>query len=323
MTLRAGDWVEVRTREEILSTLDGHGSLQGLPFMPEMLQYCGKRFRIYKSAHKTCDTITDAHSLRRMEDAVHLDMLRCDGAAHGGCQAGCLFFWKKAWLKPVKRQDSGTDFAKPTIIELTANAQTRSLSNSVEGDTTGGAITEERYSCQATELLRATTPLKWWHVRPYILDLISRNIRIRDFIRSVAIAGYNIVMRLHWRGRPYPDVRGHARGKTPTTNLNLQPGELIEVRSKEEILQTIDEKQRNRGLWFDVEMTPYCGRRHRVLRRVDRIINEKTGLMMRLPSDCLILEGVTCGGLYSKDRLFCPRSIYPYWREVWLKRVPS
>ena len=25
--------------------------------------------------------------------------VRCDGSAHDGCQAGCLLFWKLAWLK--------------------------------------------------------------------------------------------------------------------------------------------------------------------------------------------------------------------------------
>ena len=33
--------------------------------------------------------------------AVHLDETRCDGQGHGGCQAGCLLFWKEAWLKRV------------------------------------------------------------------------------------------------------------------------------------------------------------------------------------------------------------------------------
>jgi len=80
LDLRAGDWVEVRSVEEILATLDDLGSLDGLPFMPEMLQYCGRRFQVFKSAHKTCDTIATYRN-RRMNNAVHLEGLRCDGAA--------------------------------------------------------------------------------------------------------------------------------------------------------------------------------------------------------------------------------------------------
>jgi len=34
-----------------------------------------------------------------------------------------------------------------------------------------------------------------------------------------------------------------------------------------------------------------------------------------------ILEGVTCQARYSDRRMFCPRAIYPFWRESWLERA--
>src|SRR5690606_31216750 len=98
LELKAGDWVVVRDAAEILSTLDEDGCLDRLPFMPEMLAHCGKRYRVRAVAHKTCDTI-EATGGRRMHDTVHLDDLRCDGSAHGGCEAGCTLFWKEAWLR--------------------------------------------------------------------------------------------------------------------------------------------------------------------------------------------------------------------------------
>src|SRR5262245_710461 len=70
-SLRVGDLVEVRSEEEILSTLDAAGKHDALPFMPEMLAYCGKRFRISGRAYKACDTIS-WRQLRRLENAVHL-----------------------------------------------------------------------------------------------------------------------------------------------------------------------------------------------------------------------------------------------------------
>src|SRR5204863_614848 len=99
LKLSTGDWVEVRSKEEILRTLDSQGQLDGMPFMPEMFAFCGKRFQVYKRAHKTCDTVFPVRG-RRVHDAVHLET-RCDGQAHGGCQAGCLIFWKEAWLRPL------------------------------------------------------------------------------------------------------------------------------------------------------------------------------------------------------------------------------
>ena len=72
---------------------------------------------------------------------------------------------------------------------------------------------------------------------------------------------------------------------------------------------------------FDVEMAPYCGRRFRVRKRVERIIDEPSGRMMELPGDCIILDGVVCDSRFSAKRVGCPRAIPSYWREIWLRRV--
>ena len=98
-TLKCGDWVEVRSKEEILQTLDKNGQISGLPFMPEMFAFCGQRFSVYRRAHKSCDTVTGEYKGRKMSDAVHLDGVRCDGQCHDGCEAGCMIFWKDAWLR--------------------------------------------------------------------------------------------------------------------------------------------------------------------------------------------------------------------------------
>src|SRR6185295_4449906 len=98
LDLVAGEWVEVRSAAEILATLDENGTLDGMPFMPNMLRHCGRKYQVYKRADKTCDTVHWT-GLRRMEGTVHLRMLRCDGSAHGGCQAGCFLFWNEAWLR--------------------------------------------------------------------------------------------------------------------------------------------------------------------------------------------------------------------------------
>ena len=67
--LRVGEMVEVKSEAEILATLDHEGRLESLPFMPEMLKYCGRRFPVFKRAEKTCDTIQGTWR-RRMFDTV-------------------------------------------------------------------------------------------------------------------------------------------------------------------------------------------------------------------------------------------------------------
>ena len=99
------------------------------------------------------------------------------------------------------------------------------------------------------------------------------------------------------------------------------PGELVRVKSYREILQTLDETWHNRGMYFDGEMVPFCGKTFRVLKRVQQIIDERTGTLRPFKNDAIILEGVTCQARYSHCRRFCPRSIFPYWREIWLERL--
>jgi hypothetical protein len=319
LRLRAGEWVEVLPLQEIFETLDGDGSLDGLPFMPEMAQYCGRRFRVFKSAHKTCDTI-EQYVIRRMENAVHLEGLRCDGAAHGGCQALCLIFWKEAWLKRVDHTPDlvTEDIPGPAGGSDPACAVLHRASRPAGAPCDG----HEYYRCQATEVLRATTEVKRrdrWDPRFYLRDLTSGNVSVRDFVWYGGLAIVNAFM-YRWRGKRYPHLCGLAGSRTPTADQQMQVGELVRVRSKNEIMQTLNSGLRNRGLWFDVEMAPYCGSGpFRVLRRVERIVDEKTGRLVRLPNPCLILDNVTCGGNLSMHRMFCPRTIYPYWREIWLE----
>ena len=95
----------------------------------------------------------------------------------------------------------------------------------------------------------------------------------------------------------------------------------MRVKPYSEIVKTLNESQRNRGMWFDNEMLPYCGGTFRVLSRVERIIDERTGEMLPMKSECIILDGVVCQAACSRLRLFCPRQLYPFWREIWLERV--
>src|SRR6266704_2881516 len=95
--LSAGDWVWVRTKEEILATLDKNCRFEEVPFMPEMLQYCGQKMRVFKRAHKLCDTQYSSAG-RTMEKAVLLEGARCTGRDFGGCELNCLMFWKESWL---------------------------------------------------------------------------------------------------------------------------------------------------------------------------------------------------------------------------------
>ena len=54
-SLRQGDVVWVRSASEILATLDATGALDELPFMPEMIPFCGRRF-VVACPRRSCVT---------------------------------------------------------------------------------------------------------------------------------------------------------------------------------------------------------------------------------------------------------------------------
>jgi hypothetical protein len=321
--LRVGELVEVRSEEEILATLDENGELDSLPFMPEMLQFCGRQFAVHKVANKLCDTMTRT-GMRRMHNAVHLTDVRCDGQAHGGCQTGCLVYWKEAWLKRAEPRsgEDGTAEREPGRPRLTV----ADLHDTTRKPPTPEG--EERFACQATELLRAAPELlPFRDLGQYVDDVRSGNVGIVAVLRAFLVGLFNraqefstrILPRRLWfrEGLRWGFIKGSLT-KTPTGFLDLQPGELVRIKSKAEIMKTLDHNGRNRGMGFEEEIARHCGTEARVVRRVERCIEEPTGRLLVMKNPCIVLDEVVCTGAYKQN---CPRSILAFWREIWLERV--
>ena len=138
-----GQLAEVLSESQILATLDADGKLDGVPFMPEMIRYCGRRMRVFRRADKTC---VEGYGIRQMRATVFLEDARCNGAAHDGCQRDCLIFWKEAWLKRVP------EGAGPELLDFQPQAQDGTAASQLR------TRIGERYYCQSTELAAATTP---------------------------------------------------------------------------------------------------------------------------------------------------------------------
>jgi hypothetical protein len=314
--LRRGDLVEVRSANEVLVTLDEQGALGAMPFMPEMIPYLGRRFTVSARSDKICDTIGSTLQSRQMTDTVLLDDLRCDGAAHGGCQADCRIYWNEAWLKkvdtlagPMTAQDDGDVAALLARVAPSVRA-------SGGGDEDGDDV---RWKCQVTEANKSSTPLSTTDPRPYFHEIATRNVDALTFVKVMARVGYMQPLHhfkvLHWPAGP------NEKSPPRPEPLGLQPGDWVRVKSREEIEATLTTAGNNRGLHFDIEMMPFCGQVMQVRDRVTHIIEEHTGKMLRFGNDCIKLEGAVCSGERSTGRFFCPRKIYPYWREAWLERV--
>jgi hypothetical protein len=306
----------VRTAAEILGTLDTDGCLESLPFMQEMLRYCGRRFLVSKRADKVCDTIHYTGS-RKVPAAVFLEDLRCDGGGHGGCHADCRFYWKEAWLQRVSRDEpparASGEAVPPELMARLAAAATAPSTPAVEP--------AQVYRCQATELLRSSVRLRTFDPRPYLREVQNGDVTVGRFVRVMARAAWmqpleklGVLPKIHVIGSRLPGAPAEPR-------LGLEPGDWVRVKTKEQIAATLSAKGRNRGLWFDREMLPFCGKVFRVRKRVERIVDEVNGRMIEMKHDCVTLDGVLCAGENSPSRWLCTRGIYSYWRECWLERV--
>src|SRR5947199_387492 len=183
----AGDWVEILSKNEILATLDSNGRLEGLPFMPQMLKFCGRRFQVHKRAQN-------------------------------------------------------------------------------------GPAGETRYVCQATELWNYSMPMKNWDARQYVEDYRSGNASLNQVSSVLFFAAFQKIARAPRLGRParwlydsiqslrggtpYPRKPGTLRpgAVSPAVDIGLKPGELVRVKSLDQILATVGPQNMHRGMSFDVEM---------------------------------------------------------------------
>jgi hypothetical protein len=301
--LRTGDWVQVKTPLEIAQTLDADGMLEGLPFMPEMIEWCGRSARTTRRAEKTCiEYPGGGYKIREFlnNNVVVLDGLRCSGQNHDGCQRACTIFWKKAWLRKVDFQQA------PLAVDCLAKDALRAKLKT--------KASPVRYVCQSTELARATQPLTRTRMfQKCVFEIRSGSRGVLEMIKLVVAP----LWRKATRKIPRRQLAGSLK-RTPVGNLALQPGEWVTIRPAPEIATTLDSRGRNRGLTCDYGMSNHSGGRFRVRHRLDRMISEANGEMRQVEAT-VVLDGLNCtcanvvGG--------CPRQDFIYWREIWLKRI--
>jgi len=298
-----GDVVEVKAPDEIFETLDADGAADHLPFMPEMLEYCGQRFRVSTRALTVCFSGAGSPRGFRGDDVVTLDGVRCSGATHDGCQKACTIFWREAWLRkaddaaPESNGDSGDNERLRGRLKISTGPKT--------------------YYCQASELAKATDPLsRWGRFEKCFSGLLVGNFNASQMLKSTLIW-------LFWkmRGTLFGIYARGSRQSASAESLDLEPGEWVEVKSMKNILQTLNDQGKNRGLYFSPDMRLLCGRRYRVKGRIDKIIVDGTGEERQL-RNTVCLEGSTCGCAYLGFGMAgCSRCEVSYWREIWLRRA--
>jgi len=116
------------------------------------------------------------------------------------------------------------------------------------------------------------------------------------------------------------------RDKTETANAvpetprpkRLEAGDTVRVRAREEIEATLDRWRSLKGCTFLAEMAGFCGTPQRVLKRVERFMDERD-YRLKKASGVVLLQGVMCSGTATTGR--CDRACFFFWREEWLEKA--
>lgn len=98
LNLKTGEMVRVRSKEEILDTLDAEGKLKGCSFLNVMLPYCGTTQKVFKPVVRFVDERN--YKIKNARGIVLLEGIMCAGTEfYGNCDRSCLFFWREEWLE--------------------------------------------------------------------------------------------------------------------------------------------------------------------------------------------------------------------------------
>jgi hypothetical protein len=90
------------------------------------------------------------------------------------------------------------------------------------------------------------------------------------------------------------------------------------VRSKAEIAATLNRWGTLKGCSFAPEMAQFCGTTQRVLKPVERFVDERD-MRIRKTKGIVLLEGIICHGTSTLGS--CDRNCYYFWREEWLQKI--
>jgi hypothetical protein len=99
---------------------------------------------------------------------------------------------------------------------------------------------------------------------------------------------------------------------------SLEAGEWVKVRPIDEIQDTLNHWRQLKGCTFMPEMEIYCGTTQRVLKPLQRFVDERD-LRVKRSTGIILLEGAMCQG--TADFGNCDRSCFYFWRTEWLEKI--
>lgn len=103
LNLQPGDWVEVKSQEEILRTINAQGFNRGMRYDMEMSKYAGNRYRVQMRVDRLINEQT-GKMLEMKAPCIQLENVFCRAECTQdrlGCPRASNTYWREIWLRRV------------------------------------------------------------------------------------------------------------------------------------------------------------------------------------------------------------------------------
>ena len=101
----------------------------------------------------------------------------------------------------------------------------------------------------------------------------------------------------------------------------FREGDVVRVRSKSDVLSSVDTPNKFLESLFVDQILDYCGKQFKVYKILYHYFDEHKYRMFKVIEPLYILDGLIC---YGEDDMFevkCNRSCYLFLHETWLEKV--
>lgn len=187
--------------------------------------------------------------------------------------------------------------------------------------------------CQVKNLPDAGRELSFWERSTLrILKLVRFLARgLRKVISDPAVLPRKITtvmesrLGLSSRSPALSNTTASARPQSTHPPLRLKPGELVRVKSPNEIQATLNDDGQCEGMSYMASvMNKYCGGTYTVRKPMHQFFDERRQRLCKI-RNVVILEGVYCEPPKDSDKAYagCDRTCFLFWKEAWLERAAN
>jgi len=331
--IKAGDIVRVLPYDRISKTLDENDCHGGLLFMPNMVKYCEREFRVLKPVRWIFDERNK--EMLSCRDIIVLSGPVCDGEGMldgKDCDRCCTLLWKTAWVKSTSQTfgdgRSQAECRKGKIVprqrsfpsitsvepmgETSTSKRPSNMDNASSNQEKEAAMTRE-FACQYTCLDRLghkfSVVEKYWQLALRIPPALRRR-----------LSKYSMLL-LGRRINELPIDTGDHRGDgEKPLKMDLASGDIVHIKPYGQIACTLNRMAKYKGLNFLPGMKRYCGQESTVLKK-PRYVLDGGGKVIRECKDIVILNGLYCNGKGLVSDEGCDRCCLYYWKRDWLEKV--